>query len=111
MAYKIERLEKIIEREIGSILLNSKDQRLRFVTITKVHLTGDASIATVFYTVLGNAEQIESTSKNLENAKGFIRSSLGKNLEIRKVPELIFKYDESLEYGKKIDDILKGLNL
>ena len=54
---------------------------------------------------------IESTKKNLENAKGFIRSSLGKGLEIRKVPELIFKYDESMEYGKKIDDILKGLNL
>ena len=78
MPYKIERLERTIEKEIGTILLNSKDARLRFVTVTKVHLTGDASIATVFYTVLGNPDQIESTKKNLENAKGFIRSSLGK---------------------------------
>ena len=111
MPYKIERLERTIEKEIGTILLNSKDSRLRFVTVTKVHLTGDASIATVFYTVLGNPDQIESTKNNLENAKGFIRSSLGKGLKIRKVPELIFKYDESMEYGKRIDDILKGLNL
>lgn len=111
MAYKIERLEKILEREIGTILLNSKDSRLRFVTITKTRLTGDASICTVYYTILGEKNQIESTMKNLENAKGFIKSSLSKSLEIRKVPELIFKYDESLEYGNKIDNILRGLNL
>lgn len=111
MAYKIARLEKILEREIGTILLNSKDSRLRFVTITTTRLTSDASICTVYYTVLGNDEQKESTSRNLENAKGFIRSSLSKSIEIRKVPELIFKYDESLEYGNKIDNILKGLNL
>ena len=63
MAYKIARLEKIIEREIGTILLNSKDERLRFVTVTKVSLTSDASIATVYYTVLGNKEQIEAYKK------------------------------------------------
>ena len=111
MPYKIERLERTIEKEISTILLNSKDKRLNFVTVTKVHLTGDASIATIFYTVLGNAEQIESTKRSLENAKGFVRSSLGKTIQMRKVPELIFKYDESMEYGRHIEDILKGLNL
>lgn len=109
MAYKIARLEKIIEREIGTILLNSKDERLRFVTVTKVALTNDASIATVYYTVLGNKEQIESTKENLENAVGYIRSSLGKSLEIRKIPELRLKYDESMEYGERIESILKDI--
>ncbi len=109
MAYKIERLEKIIEREIGTILLNSKDERLRFVTVTKVSLTSDASIATVYYTILGSNEQKEATAKNLENATGFIRSSLGKSLEIRKIPEIRLKYDESMAYGEKIEEILKNI--
>lgn len=109
MSIKINRLEKIIEREIGTILLNSKDERLRFVTVTKVSLTNDASLATLYYTVLGTDEQKEATSKNLENAIGFIKSSLGKTLEIRKVPDIRLKYDESLAYGEKIEAILKSI--
>lgn len=109
MAYKIARLEKIIEREIGTILLNSKDERLKFVTITKASLTNDASIATIYYTVLGTKEQIDSTIINLENASGYIRSSLGKAIEVKKVPELRFKYDESMEYGERIEKILKDI--
>ena len=51
MGFKVERLEKIIEREVSTILLNSKDDRLKFVTITKVSLTSDCSIATLYYTI------------------------------------------------------------
>ena len=110
MAYRVERIEKIIEREIGNILLSEvKDQRLRYVTITNVKVTNDLSIATVFYTIIGDENQIVSTKKNLEDAKGFIRSKLSKVLEIRKTPELRFKYDESFEYGNKIEEILKNL--
>jgi len=109
MGFKVERLERIIEREIGTILLNSKDDRLRFVTVTKVSLTNDCSIATLYYTILGNDEQKEATSKNLEKASGYIRSSLSKVLKIKKIPELRLKYDESLEYGEKIENILKGI--
>ena len=110
MAYRVERIEKIIEREIGNILLNEvKDQRLRYVTITNVKVTNDLSIATVFYTIIGDENQIVSTKKNLEDAKGFIRSKLSKVLEIRKTPELRFKYDESFEYGNKIEEILRNL--
>jgi ribosome-binding factor A len=110
MGYKQERLERIIERELGTILLaDIKDDRLKYVTFTKVSLTNDLSIATVYYTVRGSDEQKEMTSKNLQDAKGFIRTALSKSLEIRKVPELRFKYDDSLEYGEKIEQILKGL--
>ena len=110
MAYRVERIEKIIEREIGNILLSEvKDQRLRYVTITNVKVTNDLSIATVFYTIIGDENQIVSTKKNLEDAKGFIRLKLSKVLEIRKTPELRFKYDESFEYGNKIEEILRNL--
>lgn len=110
MSFKQERLEKIIEREISNIIMTEvKDDRLKFVTITKVSLTKDLSIATIYYTVLGNEEQKLATSKNLEEAKGFIKSSLSKKLEIRKIPDLRLKYDESLEYGEKIEKILKEI--
>lgn len=109
MSFHQERLEKIIIREVSTILMNSKDERLRFVIVTNAHLTGDLQIATIYYTVIGSNEQKESTMKNLEDAKGYVRSSLGKVLKVKKIPELIFKYDESLEYGNKIENILKGL--
>ncbi|HHX79686.1 MAG TPA: 30S ribosome-binding factor RbfA [Acholeplasmataceae bacterium] len=110
MGYKQERLEKAIERELGNILFSEiKDDRLKYVTFTKVTLTGDLSIATVYYTVRGNEEQKAATSKNLQDAKGFIRTALSKSLKVRKVPELRFKYDESLEYGERIEKILKDL--
>jgi len=109
MSFRLERLEKILEREISTILMNSKDERLRFVITTNVRLTGDLSIATVYYTVMGNND-INEISNGLNDAKGFIRSSLGKVLEVKKIPELKFKYDESLEYGNRIENILKGLN-
>ena len=94
---------------VSTILMNSKDERLRFVIVTNAHLTGDLQIATIYYTVIGSNDQKESTMKNLEDAKGYVRSSLGKVLKVKKIPELIFKYDESLEYGNKIENILKGL--
>ncbi|MGD9605103.1 MAG: 30S ribosome-binding factor RbfA [Bacilli bacterium] len=112
MPYKLERLEKNIERELGMLLLSDvKNELLKQVTITKVALTNDLSIATVYYSVYGNDEQKIATTNALIEAKGYFRSMLSKVLEVRKTPDLRFKYDESLEYGKKIDDILNNLKL
>ncbi len=111
MAYKKERMEKIVERELSSILFSEvKDDRLKFVTITKVDLTNDLSIATVYFTVLGNDIQIEATINTFEEAKGFIRSVLSKRLEVKKTPELRFKYDDSFKEGNKIEEILRNIN-
>lgn len=112
MTFKQERLEKIIVRELSTFLLmEAKDERLKYVTITNCRLTGDLSIATVFYTVYGTEEQKVSTGEVLADAKGMLRSHLGKALQVKKIPDLKFKYDESMEYGDKIESILKNLNL
>ena len=111
MAFKRERLEKIIAREISEILFSEvKDARLKLVTVTNVNLSGDLSIATIFYTVYGDELVRADTTKSLEDAKGFIRLNLGHRIEVKKVPELRFKYDESFEQGNRIEDILKALN-
>ena len=101
--------EKIIERELASILFDSSNNKLKFVSITKVSLTSDLSLATVYYTVLGNEGEIESTKDDLEKSKGYLRSSLAKKLDLRKTPDLRFKYDESLAYGNRITQILDNL--
>lgn len=107
MAFKKERLEKIMMREISNIIMRDiKDDRIKFVSITNVNLTNDLSIATVFYTVFGNDSQRENTSRVFNEAKGYIRSLLAKQIKVKKVPELIFKYDVSLEEGEKIERIL-----
>lgn len=110
MAFKRERIENIIKKEISSMLLSEvKDERLKYVTITNVNLTNDLSIATVYYTVLGEKDQIAETSDSLLEAKGFIKGLLSKRLDIRKIPDLRFKYDESFEHGNRIEEILKNL--
>ena len=110
MAFKKERMEKILEREISNIIFQEvKNEKIKFVTITKASLTNDLSSATIYYTVFGNEDQINASVEALNEAKGFIRSVLSKRLEVKKTPDLKFKYDESFEQGNKIEQILKSL--
>ncbi len=109
MAYRVGRVEKIIEREIANILFDSHNEKLKYVSITGTNVTKDLSIATVYYTILGKDTEIEATKKELENAKGYIRSELAHRIDLRKTPDLRFKYDESLAYGNHISAILDQL--
>ena len=110
MAYRVQRVEKIIERELASIIFSEvHNELIKFVSITKVALNKDMSVAMVWYTVLGNDGEIEATKKALEQAKGYLRSELAHRLDLRKTPELRFKYDESLAYGNHISEVIENL--
>ena len=111
MSIKTERLANVLSKEISSILmLEVKDQDIKFVTITNVDLSSDLSYAKVYCTVLED-EKKDKILKDLNNAKGFIRSELIKRkIEMRKIPELTFIYDESIEYGNKIEKIIKEIH-
>lgn len=110
MSIKIDRINHSIIREISYILMNEvKDEDIKFVTITDCKTTNDLSFAKIYFTVLDDSKR-ESTLKALENAKGFIRRELSERIDIRHTPELIFVYDESIEYGKKIEDIIDKIN-
>ena len=110
MAFHAERVAKIIERELSTILLmEAKNNLLKYVSITKVVATKDLSLATIWFTIRGDESEKKATIEALESAKGFLRSELSHRLDARKTPELRFKLDESLAYGEKIDQILKGL--
>lgn len=106
MTIKLERLEGIIRKEVSLILLNEvKDPTLKWVTITDVQLTKDYSTAKIFVTFPHGQNNL---MENLNKAKGYIRTSLGSKLKVKKIPSLLFEIDESLERGNRIDEILKA---
>ena len=109
MSIKTERIGSNFVKEISYILMEEiKDPNIKFVTITSCDVTNDLSYAKVYFTTL------EDDKKKVENAlnkaSGFIRSCLCEKVQIRKMPEIHFVYDESIEYGKKIDDIIERIN-
>jgi ribosome-binding factor A len=84
-----------------------KDPRLGFVTVTDVRVSGDTQQATIFYTVLGEAADLDGTAMALASAKGLIRSEVGKQLGMRHVPTLEFIQDALPENARHIDDLLE----
>lgn len=107
MSIKIERINNMLLEEISYILATEiKDMDIKFVTITGVNTTNDLSFAKVYFTTL---KEKEKTLNALNNASGFIRKVLADKIEIRHIPELTFIYDESIEYGKKIEKIIEKI--
>ncbi|ADC51983.1 MULTISPECIES: 30S ribosome-binding factor RbfA [Alkalihalophilus] len=108
---RAHRVGEQMKKELSDIIMRElKDPRISFVTITGVDVTGDLQQAKVFITVLGDDAQKESTLKGLSKAKGFIRSEIGKRIRLRKTPEITFEFDESIEYGNRIETLINDLN-
>lgn len=101
--------EAIHELVSGLLIKGLKDPRIGFVTITGVKVSDDIRHATVYYTVMGSDDTKKATFHGLNSAVGFIRKEVGRELRLRFAPELIFKYDESIEYGNRIDRLLKEI--
>ena len=111
MVLKKDKMNGIVQRELSQILQTEvRDRGIGFCTITAVDITNDLSIAKVYVTFLEKGYSKAKGMEALERSKGFIRSLLAKRLTIRKVPELKFVLDTSLEYGNKIESIINDLN-
>lgn len=107
MAHRINRVGEQMKKELGEIISRKiKDPRIGFVTVTDVQVTGDLQQAKVFISVLGDDAQKENTLKGLAKAKGFIRTEIGQRIRLRKTPEIIFEFDESIDYGNRIESLL-----
>ncbi len=110
MSVKTERIANLLVREISDILQNEVyDEDIKFVTITGCSVDTDLSLAQVYCTVLNDAKR-EKCMHDLNGAKGFIKTELAKRkLEIRKIPDLRFIFDESVEYGNRIEKIIEDM--
>lgn len=108
--HKIDRIASDISRNISDILANeANDDLLKTVTITGCTVTNDLSFCKVYFTSFSNLEK-KDLEKELNEAAPFIRGKVSERVDIRHTPEIKFYYDESIEYGKKIEDIIKSLN-
>ncbi|MDT9023966.1 MULTISPECIES: 30S ribosome-binding factor RbfA [Rossellomorea] len=108
MSHRANRVSEQMKKELSDIIGRKiKDPRIGFVTVTDVQVTGDLQQAKVYITVLGGEDQRENTLKGLAKAKGFIRSEVGQRIRLRKTPEIIFEFDESIDYGNHIETLLR----
>ena len=85
-----------------------KDPNVKDVTITSCDVTNDLSFAKV-YVMTSKKEDIDKTLDSLNNAANFIELQLSKKVDIRKMPQISFHYDNSIEYGEKIEQKIKEL--
>jgi ribosome-binding factor A len=108
-----EKVADVLRKEI-SLIINkeTKDPRLQNINITAVKVSDDIGHATVFYTIIGESIiKSESTldKKVLKKFSGMVRSKLSKTMQIRRVPVINFRFDESVEYSDNIETLLKNL--
>ena len=104
----MERVRSLLKKEVSDIIFNQfKDPRVGFVTVTDVELSADLRNAKIFVSVMGDEEEKKNTLNVLRNGTGFIRTEIGKRIRLRHTPELLFKIDNSLEYGAKINSLLE----
>jgi ribosome-binding factor A len=101
MAHRIQRVNSLIRQEISELLQRQvKDPRLgNFVAVTEVSLSPDLRYAKVFVSCIGSEEEKQTTLSGLIAASGFLRNQLAKRLRLRRIPELSFHWDDSIERG------------
>ncbi|ULG75173.1 30S ribosome-binding factor RbfA [Macrococcus brunensis] len=111
MSMRSERVGEQLKKELSEIINQKmKNPNIGFVTVTEVEVTGDLSQATVYVTVLGEEKERQKSLEALEKSKGFMRSEIAHRMDLRIVPELKFQYDESIDYGNKIERMIADLN-
>ena len=102
-----EKIQELLLQEISALIQRGlKDPRIGFATVTEVNLSNNLKHAKVYISVLGTEHEQQNTIEGLANASGFIRGSLGKDLNLRYIPVLEFILDETADHVAKINRII-----
>lgn len=108
---RINRISDQIKQELARIIDQKvKDPRKGFITVTRVRMSSDLKLASVYFSVLGVNEKPTESLEVLNRAKAFLRLQLGERLNLRYLPELRFFYDDTLEYSDHITRLLKKIH-
>ena len=106
---RVEKIREAIKQEASDIIRNMKDPRIGFVTVTDAEVSRDLRHVKIYVSVLGDEESKRSSLEGLERATGYIRTEIGQRVRLRYTPEIVFRWDGSLERGARIDQILQEL--
>lgn len=109
--YRQNRINDSVVKEVSQIVREIKDPRVSdaMITVTAADVTQDLKYAKIFYSCITGDDP--ETRKGLRSAAGFVRTQLAKRLNMRMTPEITFVYDQSVEHGIKIAEILNGLDI
>jgi ribosome-binding factor A len=101
-SFRLERVQELLKEVISEVLLEIKDPRMGFATITGVIISPDLRHARVFISTMGTDEEREHTMQALNNARGFVRREISGKIRLRHIPDVSFVHDGSIERGVKI---------
>ena len=109
---KIARINDDIQFVLSRLLRDIKDPRVQqgMISVTRVETTGDLGYCKVWLSVMGMQDEKEF-KKGLKSASGWLRRELGRAMNLRHTPELIFEVDHSIEYGAHISQVISGLDI
>ena len=109
--HRPERVAQMVQELLGELFARGmRDPRIGLVTITGVKMSPDLREARVFWTVHGDAEQRKHTGRGLDKARGFLRHEIGVQLKLRVTPELSFTYDEAIDRGERIEQLIRQVH-
>ncbi len=105
---RVDRLQSQMVRDLAAVIAEDlKDSIPYMLTFTRVEITKDLKYAKVFFSVLGKEKAVEESLDFLKRHNGIIRKMLGNRMRIRRIPELLFKYDGSTDHVLRINELLK----
>lgn len=110
--HRPDRVGDLIRQELSEMLSRGAvhDPGIGFITLTRVDMSPDLQLARVYYTSMGDASALAATAKALGRATPFLRKQIGARVRLRRVPELTFKFDESVGHQDRIERILRELH-
>ena len=97
-------LSEILKRDIG-------DPRLKMATVTEVEVSRDLKLARIYFTTSGDKQKKDAAINGFNSARGFIKRTLAHEIDLKYMPDIKFFYDDSLEYGTHIDELIKSTKI
>ncbi len=111
LTHRVERIQEQVREEVSQMLATEvRDPGVGLVTVTRIKVTGDLSLARIYWTIIGDAAERKKTAKALERATGFVRHLLAERLGLRRVPEVKFIFDESVAAQDRIEQIIQEIH-
>jgi len=107
---RANRVGDLILREVADLLMTRvKDPRVKKTTVTGIVVSNDLRYAKVFYSLIGSEQEIMEAQKGLESATGFIKREIGLRMDLKYIPDIVFKHDPSLAEGDHMEKLFQRL--